>query len=48
MLFHAVDRQGFAFELTGEATKIGMEFGLQIGDNQPGAALGAENDVCNR
>ena len=45
MLFHAIDRKSFAFELACEATKIGMEFGLQIGDNQPGATLGAEGDV---
>ena len=45
MFFHAIDRKSFAFELACEATKIGMEFGLQIGDNQPGATLGTEDDV---
>src|SRR5437667_12805070 len=40
-----MDRKSFAFELAREATKIGLEFGLQIGDNQPGATLGAEDDV---
>ena len=40
--FHAMDRKGLAFEFRCEATKVGVEFGIQIRDNQSGTTLGAE------
>jgi len=35
------------FDFPYEATKVGVEFGLQIGDNQLGATLGAET-MCGK
>lgn len=45
VLLHAIDRQGFAFEFSREASQVGVELWFQIGMNQSDARFGAEDEV---
>src|SRR5215813_3279349 len=45
MVLHAVNRMCFALELAGETTQVGIKLRLQIGNNQPSAVFGAEDNV---